>query len=129
MKQHIVKPLVGFDDVKFGMERSQIRALLGEPAREFKKSKFSKMTTDDYSAYHIFYDKDNKFEAVEFFDDVEIKVDSNIVFPISIDSLKEMNYNFTSDGDGFISVEYSIGIYAPGGKAESILFGVKGYYL
>lgn len=129
MKQHNVKLLVGFDNVKFGMERSEVRTLLGEPVREFKKSKFSKMTTDDYSAYHIFYDKNNKFEAVEFFDEVEIKIDNNIVFPISIDSLKKMNYNFTSDGDGFISVEHSIGVYAPGGKAESILFAVKGYYL
>lgn len=129
MKQHNVKLLVGFDDVKFGMERSKVRELLGEPAGEFKKSKFSKTTTDDYSAYHIFYDKDNKVEAVEFFEEVEIRVDDNIIFPTSVDALKKLNYNFTSDGDGLISVEYSIGVYAPGGKPESILFAVKDYYL
>lgn len=129
MKQHDVKLLVGFDNVKFGMERSEVRTLLGEPVREFKKSKFSKMTTDDYSEYHIFYDKDNKFEAVEFFDEVEIKIDNNIIFPISIDSLTKMNYNFTSDGDGIISVEYSIGVYAPNKNPESILFAKKDYYL
>ena len=129
MKQHNVKLLVGFDNVKFGMDRSEVRALLGEPTREFKKSKFSKMTTDDYSAYHIFYDKDNKFEAVEFFDKAEIKIDDNVVFPISLNALKEMNYNFTSDGDGYISVDYSIGVYAPNGNPESILFAKKDYYL
>lgn len=32
------------------------------------------------------------------------------------------------DDDGLISTEQSIGIYAPGGKMESILFGVRGYY-
>lgn len=129
MKQHSVKLLVGFDDVKFGMERSEVRALLGEPVQEFKKSKFSKVTTDDYSAYHIFYDKDNRFEAVEFFDEVEIQINNNVVFPVSLDKLKEMNYNFTSDGDGLISVEYSIGVYAPNEKPESILFAKKDYYL
>ena len=128
MKQHSVQLLVGFDNVKFGMERNEIRTLLGDPTREFKKSKFSKVTTDDYSAYHIFYDKDNRFEAVEFFEEVEIKIDNNVVFPVSLDKLKEMNYNFTSDGDGLFSVEYSIGVYAPNGNPESILFAKKDYY-
>ena len=128
MKQHNAKPLCGFDDVKFGMTRTQVRAILGEPAREFKKSKFSKTMTDDYTSFHIFYDKNDEFEAVEFFDDVEIKVDGNIIFPASIEQLKA-NYNFASDGDRYICVEHSIGVYAPGGKAESILFAVSEYYV
>lgn len=129
MKQHNVKLLVGFDNVNFGMERSEVRALLGEPTREFKKSKFSKTMTDDYSAYHIFYDKDNRFEAVEFFDEVEIKIDENIIFPISLDVLTGMNYSFAAEGEGLISLKYSIGVYAPNGKPESILFAKEGYYL
>lgn len=32
------------------------------------------------------------------------------------------------DDDGLISFEQSIGIYAPYGEMESILFGVRGYY-
>lgn len=128
MKQYNVKLLVGFDNVKFGMERSKVRKILGEPAREFKKATFSKTTTDDYSDYHIFYDKYDRFEAVEFFNGVEIKIDSNVIFPISINELKKMEYNFTADGDDYISTDYSIGVYAPGGNPESILFGVKDYY-
>ena len=30
--------------------------------------------------------------------------------------------------EGMISVDMSIGIYAPDGEMESILFGEKGYY-
>lgn len=128
MKQHNVKPLCGFDDVKFGMTRTQVRAILGEPTREFKKSKFSKTMTDDYTSFHIFYDKNDEFEAVEFFDDAEIIIDNSIIFPASIEQLKA-NYNFAADGDGYICAEHSIGVYAPGGKAESILFAVSGYYM
>lgn len=129
MKQYNVKPLVGFDDVKFGMERHEVRAILGEPIREFKKSKFSKTTTDDYSTYHIFYDINNKFEAVEFFDGAEIKIDDNIIFPKSFDLVKKTNYNFVSDGDGCVSLDFSIGVYAPSGNPESILFAKENYYL
>lgn len=129
MMTYNVNLLVGFDNVKFGMNRLEVRKLLGEPVREFKKSKFSKVTTDDYSEYHIFYDKDNKFEAVEFFEGAEIKVDDKIIFPISLNILKEMHYNLISDGDGFISTKFSIGVYAPNKNPESILFAKRDYYL
>lgn len=36
--------------------------------------------------------------------------------------------SLVSDDDGLISFEESIGIYAPDGAMESVLFGAKGYY-
>ena len=129
IQQYSVSLLEGFNNAKFGMKRSAVRAVLGEPVREFKKSKFSKTTTDDYSFFHVFYDKDDNFEAVEFFSEVEIKVNNDVIFPASIEKLTTTEYDFNVDGDGLISTKYSIGVYAPNGVAESILFGVKGYYL
>lgn len=129
MQQYSVSLLEGFNNAKFGMKRSEVRAILGEPVREFKKSKFSKTTTDDYSMFHIFYDKEDKFEAVEFFDEVEVKINDSVIFPVAVEKLKATEYGFVVDGDGIISTQYSIGVYAPNGVAESILFGVKDYYL
>lgn len=129
MLQYNVTPLIGFNDVKFGMDRSQVRSILGDPKREFKKTKFSKTTTDDYIYFHVFYNKENMFEAVEFFDDVEIKLGGDMIFPTSVATLNAGDYAFVADEDGLISLKYSIGVYAPNGKAESILFGVKDYYL
>ena len=48
-------PLQEVNGVKFGMPRNEVRAILGE-AREFKKSKFSKNTTDDFG--YIMIDDD-----------------------------------------------------------------------
>ena len=128
MKQYTVYPLSGFDDVKFGMTRTEVRDILGSPERELKKSKLSKVTTDDYNLFHIFYDNNDRFEAVEFFDKVEIIIDGRIIFPKSMENLMKLPYNFVPEEAGAISVEYSIGIYAPDKMVESILFGVKGYY-
>ena len=58
MKINVV-PLQEVNGVKFGMHRNEVRAILGE-AREFKKSKFSKNTTDDFGYCHVFYDTDNQ---------------------------------------------------------------------
>lgn len=129
IQQYSVSLLEGFNNAKFGMQRSAVRAVLGEPVREFKKSKLSKTTIDDYSFFHVFYDKDDNFEAVEFFSEVEIKVNNDVIFPSSIEKLKTTEYDFNVDGDGLISTKYSIGVYAPNGVTESILFGVKDYYL
>ncbi len=129
MKTFNVELLSGFNGIKFGMDRSQVRSILGNPIKEFKKSKFSKTFTDDYTDFHIFYDAEDKFEAVEFFENTEITVNDTIIFPISVSALANTPYIFSTEGDGLISKVYSIGIYIPDGKPESILFGKKDYYL
>ncbi len=128
MAQYRVIPLVGFNNVKFGMPRSEVRNILGSPVKEFKKSKFSKNTTDDFGDFHIFYNADDQFEAVEFFKEAEIQDDKGNIFPKSITDIKCLPYKFTNDGDSYVNKEYSIGIFAPDNLVESILFGIKDYY-
>lgn len=55
-------------------------------------------------------------------------MDEKIIFPVSFDKAKEIEGTLVEDEEGMLSVEKSIGIYAPDGEMESILFGVKGYY-
>lgn len=128
MNRFIVTPLVGFDSINFGMSRSQIRNILGAPIREFKKSKYSKNTTDDFGAYHVFFDANDKLEAVEFFEETLISDNHGNVFPQTVEDLKKLPYHFEFDSDSYICSEFSIGIYAPGGRVESMLFACKGYY-
>lgn len=47
MKILKVIPLAEVNGVKFGMKRCDVRKIFGN-ATEFKKSKFSKTTTDDF---------------------------------------------------------------------------------
>lgn len=124
----VVEPLKGINGILFGIDRGEVRKYFGNNFEEFKKSKFSKNTTDDYGYCHIFYDEDNKFEAIEFFDEVTIIIDDIIVFPNRIEVIKKVSDDFEKDEESYISKEKSIGIYAPNNRMESILLGIKGYY-
>jgi hypothetical protein len=122
-----VIPLKEFANVKFGMKREEVRKELGD-AKEFKKTKYSKVFTDDFGFCHVYYDEKDTCEAVEFFGDVEVFVNGEKVFPGSINDCKAVFTDLFQDGDDYTSTEYSVGIYAPNNKMESILFGVSGYY-
>ena len=127
MDKIIVKPLIEVGGVKFGMKRADVRKIFGE-ATEFKKSKFSKNTTDDFGFCHVFYNVNDECEAVEIFDNTEVAIDGQVVFPTSIDNAKKVLKNLVKDEDGYTDKEKSVGIYVLSGKMESILFGEMGYY-
>ncbi len=119
-------PLKEVNGVKFGMNRAEVRQILGE-AKEFKKSKYSVNTTDDFGFCHVFYDENDKCEAIEIFD-AEVVVDNILVFPSNIENAKKMFKDLEKKDDSYISVKSSVGIYAPNNNVESILFGAEGYY-
>lgn len=51
-----------------------------------------------------------------------------IIFPLKIEEAEKIESSFVRDEEGLISIEKSIGIYAPDENMESVLFGKKGYY-
>lgn len=128
MEKWIAEPLVGVKNIHFGMSRDEVRTALGVSYSEFKKSKFSKNTTDDFGSCHVYYDNENKFQAIEIFEGVEVQVGNSIVFPAKLDILKTVAPDFQEEEGCYISKKSSIGIYAPEGTMESILFAIKGYY-
>ena len=124
-------PLKSIGPVIFGMPREDVRRILGS-YEEFRKSRFSRKTTDDFAFCHVYYNLDNQVEAVEIFGiDTEIFFDGIRIFPANVSILKDgsKDYGFISDEDNYyISCSISVGIYAPHGRIESILFGSEGYY-
>ena len=128
MDKWTVIPTKKVNDIEFGMERSEVRKKFPVPAREFKKSKFSKRTTDDFGSCHVYYDENDRCEAVEIFDDAEVYMDGKKVFPITVQEIMEIIPDLVKEDDSFIGDKTSIGIYAPGDKMESILIGCEGYY-
>ena len=128
MKKRITAtPLIGIDNIRFGMPREEVREILGE-AKEFIKSEFDETSTDDFGFCHVYYNFENKCEAIELFDEVDVYIDETKIFPISIDVALDTFESLEDDPDGPISYKKSIGIYALDGEMESILFGVEGYY-
>lgn len=126
-----VIPLVQVNDIRFGMSRSEVRAILGE-ACEFSKTVFDSNLTDDFGYCHVFYDDNDKCEAIEIFSDAEVYIDNKLIFPTTKEAViklfKDILDDLIQDEEGFISYKYSIGIYAPDEDMESILIGTKNYY-
>ena len=120
-------PTVRVNGVKFGMNREKVRSLLGA-ATEFYKFDDDINTTDDFGFCHVFYDENDKCEAIEIMDEVEVYVNGSLVFPTDFETAKKVIEDLEEDDDGLISISKSIGIYAPYGRMEGILFGKEGYY-
>lgn len=120
-------PLSEVKGVKFGMKRNEVRNLFGE-AKEFKKTKFSKNSSDDFGFCHVYYNVYDECEAIEIFDECEVLINGKVVFPYESDTLRSMITDIEEDDNGFISKKLSIGVYSPNKKMESILFGCAGYY-
>lgn len=127
MSKVFAQPLKEVNGIKFGMKREDVRKIIGE-AKEFKKSKFSKNTTDDFGYCHVFYNDDDECEAIEIFNNTEVLINETVVFPINISEIKTIIKDLVEEEGSFISKSQSIGIYAPNGNMESILFGNIGYY-
>ena len=129
MEKWEAKPLIGVGKIKFGMTRDDVRNALGLEFKEFKKSKYSKNTTDDFGVCHVFYDEDDKCEAVEIFDDIGVTVNGLEIFPDNTDNAMVAIKDLVKDDYGLISISQSVGITVEAGKKEAILFGKNGYYL
>lgn len=127
MRRLTVTMLEGVNDIRFGTAREIVRNTFGQ-FKEFRKGPFSKNTTDNFGDFHIFYDINNCFEAIEIFD-AEVVVDNVRIFPGTRSGVCKLLPEMISDEqDYWLSKEKSVGIYAPNGNIESILFGVKDYY-
>ena len=122
-----VVPTVKVGEVEFGMSREEVRTLLGK-ATEFYKFEDDSNTTDDFGFCHVFYDQDNKCEAIEIFSEAEVFCNGTLIFPTDFITAQKAISDLEEDDEGLISYSQSIGIYAPDGEMESILFGKTGYY-
>ena len=123
-----VVPEKSIGKIEFGMNREEVRTLLGDKYEEFKKSEFSVNTTDDYGFLHVYYSEDNRVEAVEVFEDVELVYDDNTIFPIQVSKIKEVLPGITEDEWGFTDEKRSVGYETDEESATSILVGREGYY-
>lgn len=121
---HFLKDVHG---VSFGTKRKAVRAVFGT-AKEYKKNKFSETITDDFGFCHVFYNAEDECEAIEVFGDIKVEVDGAVIFPTDVETAKKQLSDLVEEDGSLISKKFSVGIYAPSGKMESILFGVPGYY-
>ena len=128
MRQLTANPLTNVGPIKLGAAREAVRAAAGPGFEEFRKSPSSENTTDDYGSFHVYYDESDTCVAMEVFPEIEVLVDGEVVFPTTLDKAAAVIPSLERDDDGLLSTAKSIGVYAPYGEMESILFAVRGYY-
>jgi len=116
------------NNVLFGTDRDAVRKVFGKKFNEIKKNIFSKNTMDAYDDFHIYYSKDDTFEAIEIFGKFTVKIEGVKVFPGSVETIKQVITDLEVDGDGYLSRKNSVGITTEGDEIKSILFGELGYY-
>ena len=127
MKKIQVVLLESVGNIKFWMTKQEVREKYAVKG-EFIKNDCSNNLTDDLGFCHVYYNDEGKCEAVEIFNDVEVYIGEKLLFPTTYAVAKNVEKSLKQDDEGMISVDMSIGIYAPDGEMESILFGEKGYY-
>ena len=133
-------PYNGAGQIKLGSAREEARKTLGT-FKEFTKTKSSKNTTDDFSFCHVFYNEQNKVEAVEFFDKTksfdttEFLFKGENLFLLSLTGLKSLlkssSIDFQEQENGSVLRSDAIGlsVFSPDKeKIETILIYKKGYY-
>ena len=128
-----VDPFVSVNGIKIGTSRDEIWKMLGDPEDSFLKGD-DDIETDCYSCYHICYDEDYKFEAIEvvYVDEADIFYDGEKV-PETYDELlgffRSRFDDVEEDGAGFLSVKGSLGVYVEDAdEYDTILFARKDYY-
>ena len=133
MAKWIVIPEVSVNGIKFKdareFVRSAIKKIDGDRVfREFKKNKYSVNTTDDYGDFHIFYDENDRFEAIEFYEGEEVYIGDHKVFPADYQIINKIMPELNGDGVNFISNRCSVGVTVIDNKVESILIGCHNYF-
>ena len=128
-----VIPFVSVNGINFGVTRDEVWRSLGKPEDSFFKVD-DDVETDIYSCFHIYYDKDYRFEAIEvvYVDEAEIYYDDEKV-PYSyeevIEFFRKRFDDVEEDGAGFVSVKGSLGVYIEeADEYDTILFAMKDYY-
>lgn len=89
MEKFNIYPYIGVGSIKFGDARSNVRTLFGD-YKEYKKSKFSRNTTDDFGTFHVFYDTNDCVEAIEFYKGSKIYFLDTELIGQKIDFIQEL---------------------------------------
>lgn len=131
MKKWIILPTISVNDTPFLSSREEVRSRIDLPFMEVKKSPLSVNTMDVYDGFHVFYDEQNRFNAVEVFGDYKLVIKGKTIFPGTITKAKKLFPDIEYDGYGYTSISQSVGITVDPDdedRIDGILFGCADYY-
>ncbi len=122
-------PYESIGSIRIGTSRDVVRKN-NTDFHEFKKNRFSKNSSDDYGAYHVFYTSSNCVEAVEIFKDIEIIINGINLSLLSLDGLISClsDAQMTKESDFINFPTYGLSVSLQSGAIESYLIYSRGYW-
>ena len=128
MAMFFIEPFKRVGEISFGENRESVRQKMGV-YKEFKKSRFSKNTTDAFEGCHVYYTPDNLVEAVELFRDAVPVFKSKNLFLYNASQIKALiNDSSFVAGDGMLSFpSFGIDICVEDDQIESVFVHSKDY--
>lgn len=126
-KALIIVPFASVGNVAFDSKREDVRNL--GSYTEFKKSRFSKNTTDNFGGYHVFYTPNNEVEAVEIFPFVKAVYNGKNLFELSKQEVISLfgDVNFKEEEESLVFPSYGIEVVIEEERVSSVFAHMKDY--
>ena len=133
-------PYEGIGPLRFGMSKSEVRAALGAPFREFKKTLEAPATSDAFHTMgvYVYYKPTGACEAVEVASPSQATLFGKQlvgeIFEVLQKWFRELDPEVEMDDAGMTSLRFGVGIYAPRLKegssvpVEGAIAFERGYY-
>jgi hypothetical protein len=128
MAMFFIVPFERVGNISFGEDRESVRSKMGE-FKEFRKSKFSKNTTDAFGGCHVYYTVENTVEAVELFKDTTPVLQHKNLFLFKPSQIKALiKDSGVVESDGMMSFpSVGIDLSVMGDQVESVFVHSKDY--
>ena len=130
MKKLEIKSYESVGNIRLGEKREDVRKSNGV-YKEFKKTRFSNNSTDDFGKFHVYYNDNNIVIAIEFFRESELSFHGTLLFQKTLSELKALlkDSEIVEDSCSIIYKTLGFAIYSSNKKEiESITVFCKGYY-
>ena len=123
-----INPFKSVGPIEFGATREETRSKLGE-FKEFKKTRFSKNTTDDFGCFHVFYDESDRVVAIEFFRNSKVYYNDKNLFVLNkADLISLFNDSYKSEEqDTIIFNSFGVEIPFEDNEVDSVFVHSKEY--
>ena len=127
-----ILPQLGVGVVRFGQTRCEVRSLLGEPSRVFRKG-FADALTDAYNGLgmHFFYDPEDRLESVRASKPAAIRFEGLPLLGLPADEILSALAKRAYEHGGYVNESYvfenaGFSLYVVEGTVEAVEIFARG---
>ena len=112
-----IRSFEGVGPLSFGLTRADVRSILNEAPRSFRKVTWAQSLTDDYPSHclHAYFDSNDRLEFIEFYEPARISFRGETFFGrayVDVErTLRNWDPDIRTDRVGLVSCKFGISIY------------------